>query len=429
MDLLGKIFKSNSNSKIFVQIASYRDPELVPTIRSLIENSSNPDNLKVCILNQWHPDDNIDLSEWKEDPRFEIISVKSIDSKGACWARHQINKRYSGEQYTLQLDSHHRFIKGWDTELVNMLSNLIDKGVEKPLLTTYAPSYNPNNDPQERVQTPWQLNFDKFTPEGAVMTLPAVIPNYENLQEPIKTRFFSGHFVFTLGKFIEEVPYDDKLYFHGEEITMAVRAFTNGWDLYTPHKVILFHEYTREGRIKHWDEHERWNELDALSYDRVKKILGVDGKVCSPCMKKSMGVYFLGNQRSKNEYEQYAGIHFESRGVTDYTLSHKPPPDPLNQDVDFEKGFWKPSDWEVLFPKLLLDGHLDFEFWAIILLDDQGVEIFRQDIDKHTIKLILESSENEIIYRGRYRGRPYKNWVVWPYGNEKWLRKITGEKL
>ena len=426
MDLLGKIFKRTSNGKIFVQIASYRDPELVPTIRSLIENSSNPDNLKVCILNQWHPDDNIDLSEWAEDTRFEIISVKSIDSKGTCWARHQINKKYSGEQYTLQLDSHHRFIKGWDTELVNMLNGLIDKGVEKPILTAYVPSYNPNNDPQERVQTPWQLNFDKFTPEGAVMTLPAVIPNYEKLEGPIKSRFFSGHFMFTLGKFIEEVPYDPELYFHGEEITMAVRAFTNGWDLYTPHKVILFHEYTREGRIKHWDEHDKWHELDHFSYDRMRKILGIDGKVCSPCLKKRIGIYHLGDKKSKEEYEQYSGIHFLTRGVTEYTLTHNLPPNP---STNLEKEFLKHSPWEVLFPKFLLDGHLDFEFWAIILLDDQGIEIFRQDIDKHTIKLILDKDENEIIYKGQYRGRPYKNWVVWPHNNGKWLRKITGEKL
>ena len=178
MDLLGKIFKSNSNSKIFVQIASYRDPELVPTIRSLIENCSNPDNLKVCILNQWHPDDNIDLSEWKDDPRFNIIGVEYDKTKGVCWARNILNQQYSGEKYTLQIDSHHRFIKNWDVELIDMLEGLIKEGIKKPLLTGYVPSYDPNNDPQERINTPWQLNFDKFIPEGAVFTLPAAMQGW-----------------------------------------------------------------------------------------------------------------------------------------------------------------------------------------------------------------------------------------------------------
>ena len=38
------------------------------------------------------------------------------------------------------------------------------------------------------------------------------------LDKPEKARFTSGHFIFTLGKFCQEVPYDPKLYFHGEEL-------------------------------------------------------------------------------------------------------------------------------------------------------------------------------------------------------------------
>jgi hypothetical protein len=37
---------------IFVQIASYRDPELIPTIYDCIENADFPENLRVqfCLL-------------------------------------------------------------------------------------------------------------------------------------------------------------------------------------------------------------------------------------------------------------------------------------------------------------------------------------------------------------------------------------------
>ena len=37
---------------IFVQIASYRDPQLVPTIKDLISNAKHPENLKICIAHQ-----------------------------------------------------------------------------------------------------------------------------------------------------------------------------------------------------------------------------------------------------------------------------------------------------------------------------------------------------------------------------------------
>ncbi len=49
--------KRTTNNKIFIQIASYRDPELVPTIKDCIENAKSPNNLVFCICNQQHPDD------------------------------------------------------------------------------------------------------------------------------------------------------------------------------------------------------------------------------------------------------------------------------------------------------------------------------------------------------------------------------------
>ena len=50
----------------------------------------------------------------------------------------------------------------------------------------------------------------------------------------IKARTISGHFYFTSGEFIKEVPYDPDIYFGGytEETTLSVRAFTNGYDFF-----------------------------------------------------------------------------------------------------------------------------------------------------------------------------------------------------
>lgn len=425
MSLLGQIFKSKPKS-IFVQIASYRDPELIPTIENLLSNASNPDDLRICIANQYHEEDKFnDLSKYENDSRFEILNIPYDKSKGVCWARNLLNSYYKNEKYTLQLDSHHRFISNWDVELVKMLEELINSGYKKPLLTAYVPSYDPNNDPEDRKIVPWKLNFDKFSPDGPVLTLPGYINNYKELSKPLRTQFFSGHFVFTLGKFCTEVPYDPNLYFHGEEITMAARSFTNGYDMFSPHKVILWHEYTREGRIKHWDDDPEWTSKNNFSFDRVKKVLGIDGKVCTPCMMKNLGVFYLGKERSKREYEEFAGLHFESRSATQYTLDHKEPPGPVIKNYD--KHFYNQIPWGILFHRELLEGHLEFDFWAIILLDENGVELHRQDIDSSTVDLIL-SDKNEVLnINGQYYGKPYKRWVVWPHKDE-WLMKIEGIK-
>ncbi len=220
------------NSKIFIQIASYRDPELLPTLRDCISKSKFPENLVFSIAWQHTKEDEWDnLDEFKDDPRFKIIDIDYKESKGACWARNTLQQQYAEEQYTLQLDSHHRFVDNWDEELINMYEGLRSKGYEKPLITSYISSYNPETDPDGRTMVPWKMNFDRFIPEGAVFFLPASIDNHKELTEPIPARFYSAHFAFAAGSFVKEVPHDPEYYFHGEEISIAVRAYTWGYDL------------------------------------------------------------------------------------------------------------------------------------------------------------------------------------------------------
>ena len=142
--------------RIFVQIASYRDPELVKTLKSMIENAKKPKNLRIGICRQFHPDDLFDnLDEYKDDNRFRVLDVLYSESKGVCWARNQVQQLYDGEEYTMQIDSHMRFEKNWDDEFIKMIKQLQKKGFEKPLLTGYVSSFNPDNDPDERIREPW----------------------------------------------------------------------------------------------------------------------------------------------------------------------------------------------------------------------------------------------------------------------------------
>ena len=100
---------------IYVQIASYRDPELLPTIEDCIKTAKYPNDLTFGIAWQHNPEDKWDnLDEYKNDSRFRILDYNYLESKGLCWARRQIQKAYEGEEYTLQLDSHHRFTQDWD---------------------------------------------------------------------------------------------------------------------------------------------------------------------------------------------------------------------------------------------------------------------------------------------------------------------------
>ena len=52
--------------------------------------------------------------------------------------------------------------------------------------------------------------------------------------------------IFADGKFCKEVLYDPHYLFHGEEINLTVRAFTHGYDLFHPHKPVVYHEYSQD---------------------------------------------------------------------------------------------------------------------------------------------------------------------------------------
>ena len=57
--------------KIFVQIASYRDPELVPTIRDCIAKAKHPERLTFGI--NWQRDENESLEEYTDEELREMI--------------------------------------------------------------------------------------------------------------------------------------------------------------------------------------------------------------------------------------------------------------------------------------------------------------------------------------------------------------------
>ena len=412
------------NRKIFIQIASYRDPQLIPTLKDCISKAKNPENLVFAIAWQHSKDDVWDnLDEYLSDDRFKITDIPYELSKGACWARNQLQQSYTDEEYTLQLDSHHRFIENWDEELITMYNSLQDKGYGKPLLTSYISSYDPDNDPDGRGMVPWKMNFDRFIPEGAVFFLPASIDNHKELTEPIPARFYSAHFAFTGGAFVKEVPHDPEYYFHGEELSIAVRAYTWGYDLFHPHKIIAWHEYTRKNRIKQWDDDKFWGEKNGNSHLRNRKLFEMDGLIKDI----DFGIYNFGKVRSVEDYERYAGVSFKKRAVQKFTLDNNVAPNPPLYGQEFDDSFLR------IF-KHCIDIHRpsfidnDYNFWAVIFEDEVGGTLHRQDMTSEEIKSALRTTDDFIkIWRTFNTEKKPTKWIVWPHSESKgWLNKIEG---
>lgn len=413
--------------KIFVQIASYRDPELVKTLEDILDKAKKPKNLVFAIARQYANEDGFDnLDKWRKDKRFKILDIPYADSKGACWARNKLQQLYNNEEYTLQLDSHMRFNQDWDVELIKIVKGLQKDGYKKPLLTSYACSYEPTNDPAGRVQDPWRMVFDRFAPEGNVFFMPETIDDWKTLKKPIPARFYSAHYAFTIGQFAKEVQHNPEYYFHGEEISIAVRAYTWGYDLFHPHIPIIYHEYTRKGKVKQWDDDKEWVKRNDRAHYLNKRLFGVDGVE----QEGHDGLYGFGPVRTLRDYEKYAGIHFAKRAVQQWTIDKKNPP---------VKGEYKTEEeWENSFSIIFRHcvdvqydsvPEKDYEYWVVAFHDENDETLYRKDADKNEINSMMNDPDKYCkIWRDFQTTKQPKYWVVWPYSTSKgWCDRITGQ--
>lgn len=289
-------------NKIFVSIASYCDSELIPTIDNALKNAENPKSIIFGICLQDYPEI-LDNFKYKNHPQFKIIPVDYKKSGGCCWARSRIQSLYSGEEYYMQIDSHHRFVKNWDTLAIEFLNKCKSK---KPIISAYPPAYEPETRGYLDNQIPNKNICREFSDKGKVVFVPYPITNYKILSEPQSTFTMAAGFIFTFGKWINEVPYDPVIYFDGEEDTLSIRSWTRGWDMFYPHRVITYHYYNRPKHTKHWDVDNEWWKKEKESIERVKDVLSG----------KSMGTYGVGKVRSLNDYQVFSGINFSKRRLS-----------------------------------------------------------------------------------------------------------------
>jgi hypothetical protein len=320
-----------------------------------------------------------------------------------------------------------RFAKNWDVEMISMIKQLQKKGYKKPLLTGYVSSFDPDNDPQGRVHEPWRMSFDRFIPEGAVFFLPETIPGWKELTEPVPARFYSAHYAFTLGQFSTEVQHNPEYYFHGEEISIAARAYTWGYDLFHPHKVLIWHEYTRKGRTKQWDDDKTWGNKNSQSHLLNRKLFGMDGLD----QEGHDGPWGFGDVRTLRDYEKYAGLLFEKRAVQQDTLDKNYPP---NSGIDFygDEETWKNSFAQIFKHCIDVAYNLvpekDYDFWVVAFHGENDETLFRKDADKSEINRMMNDPDGYCkVWREFQTAHKPKYWVVWPHSESKdWCDRITG---
>jgi hypothetical protein len=305
---------------IFISVASYRDKICPTTLQSIYKNAEHPERVFVGICQQNDPDTDVDCIEegMNKMPEYRsqvrIVRLKHQEARGPTYARFLCSTLYNGETYYLQIDSHCKFIKDWDTILIQMILDLKASGVRKPLLSHYTPNYEDHSnqpDPNSPVTTickAWFTDQNLISLEGAGWNHP------EKLPKP--NAYIAAGMFFCEGYFLKEVPFDPELdfLFIGEELLLSARFYTNGWDIYTPNRNTIYHLYTRGGDPKFWDN--KHTSSDQAS-EKVRYLLGLhnDKKRLTDRQIHLLAIYGLGTERTLDQYYEFAGIDLNKKTV------------------------------------------------------------------------------------------------------------------
>jgi hypothetical protein len=409
----------NKNSTILIHLPAYREPELIPTIKSALENAKYPERIHFGICRQYHPEDEFDnLDEYRNDSRFKIKDVHYTEAQGLPWARAIINEELlTDEDYICQLDSHHRFAKDWDETLIKMHKGLEKKGY-KPILAAYLPYYDPFNDPSGRTMEPWQQQFVCFYPHGTIFIRPGLLKWWEKFRDPPMSRFLSGHFCFARSEWAKEIKHDPDIYFSGEEINLTVRSFTHGYDMFHPHELVIWHATMREERsgMLKWDDDAKrgvdwWNKQEKARA-KIRQLFKVEDNGYD------LTGYDLGNVRSIEDYELYAGVNFKTKSVQKYTLDNEYPPNPL--ESTWSKSFYHLVN--INRSELPLD---DYSSILIAFDDEDGIAIHNNTIEGNQLQSFINGAPIHYEEYFPYFDKEPKRMVAWAYSKERgWAERI-----
>ena len=301
---------SKESDKILVEIAAYRDPELLNTVKSAITQADNPKRVFFAICLQ---SDDIDvLKELKQMNNCRVTYMREKDARGSCYARYLCQKLIEDEKYIYQIDSHMRFVKHWDTKMIEQLESLNDP---KASISFYPPHCT-----KEMMELPFDdEKFDNpceggimcsngFNKDGShFMKCNCNAAKLELDKEPALTKnpFISAGNFFAYADIHREVIHDPNMYFYGDELPMAIKYYTHGWNNYNSTICYVYHQYERPD-IKWAQKPANYKNEDV----RFDELLNLDGQ------NKDMEQYGLGTVRTLKDFEEFSGLNFRNRTVS-----------------------------------------------------------------------------------------------------------------
>jgi [Skp1-protein]-hydroxyproline N-acetylglucosaminyltransferase len=309
---------------IFVSIASYRDEACKNTVYDLFDKAEFPDQIVVGVVQQnektHEKEDCFDKCQVcksrKESGHIKVINLDYTQAKGPAYARFIASSLWYGQEFYLQVDSHTKFEKHWDTNIIKQWRELEDP---KGVLGHYPPTDQQMKEFKEgKIGTTYNcsLSFAKTKLPSMRASIAPAASVHERKAVPQK--YVGANFLFFPAIALYEVPYDPYLIFvfFPEEIVFSARLWTHGYNMYAPHTPVCTHNYEPDpNRPRFWDNlRERRDRCEARAETRAEFLLGARSEQrVDKSFRVGLDKYGMGKERSLSDYWKFAKLNLHKK--------------------------------------------------------------------------------------------------------------------
>jgi Glycosyltransferase (GlcNAc) len=260
---------SKADSTLFISIASFRDKLCPHTLFNAYTKAKHPKRLSIGVVQQNTETDVDCLIEYcnlmkgagKYSPEngescpfetsIKMMRVDSRTAKGPTWGRAKAHQLLGDEEFCMQTDAHMDFVPNWDVKIMKMWA---DTKNEYAILSTYVAD-SAQLAHNEKEDSKGLGDFNEV-PHLCMVTLDGAnglvrvwgTKCMRNLPHPKLTNAIWGAGLsFSKCHAERKVPYDihTPFIFDGEEFSRSIRFWTWGYDIYTPHRVYVVHNYKK----------------------------------------------------------------------------------------------------------------------------------------------------------------------------------------
>mmetsp|Transcript_31370 Transcript_31370/g.46891 ORF Transcript_31370/g.46891 Transcript_31370/m.46891 type:complete len:608 (+) Transcript_31370:2-1825(+) len=335
-----------------LNMPSFRDPLCPRTLKYLFTKAKRPNDIRVRVLQQNMADDDDCLETYckmmaqlreetgggdtskggpagEDCPHRDQIFVHPISAKdaaGPTYARGLIGQdmhaayaknEISPQDFCMSTDSHMDFEPEWDEKMVNMWDQAKN---EYAVLSTYVANIDQLGQNLNGVHEVPHLCMITFTSQVRTTATKCA----RNLVKPKLTNAVWGAGLsFSKCHAELKVPVDPHTpgIFDGEEFNRAARFFTYGYDVYTPNRVYVLHDYhgsQHNPKTSSWG-HGKFGQEDLQNaYYRLNTMLDIPGGELDEqkALQLKRSRFGLGDRRTLDELIEFSGVDLRHKRAT-----------------------------------------------------------------------------------------------------------------